>query len=93
MQVKVDSLNESLDGWKVRIKVTLSEEEFSQLDHSAIGNIEDFQIDVEGHTLYFSSFLSVEEPWEDEPIEELVKAIKLEVEYRMKCLLTIESNW
>ena len=87
MQVNVDCLNESFNGWKVRIKVTLSNEEFSQLDHRAIGNIEDFQIDVEGHTLYFSSFLSLEEPWEDEPIEELVKAIKLEVEYRVKGLL------
>jgi hypothetical protein len=87
MQVNVDCLNESLNGWKVRIKVTLSHEEFSQLDHSAIGNIEDFQIDVKGDALYFNSFLSVEEPWEDEPIEELVKAIKLEVKYRMKGLL------
>jgi hypothetical protein len=28
----------------------------------------------------------VAEPWEDEPLEELVRAIKLEVEYRVKRL-------
>jgi hypothetical protein len=87
MQIDVDCLNESVNGWKVRIKVTLPNEEFSQFDQDLIRNIEDFQIDVKGHTLYFSSFLSIAEPWEDEPLEELIKSIKLEVEYHMKKVL------
>lgn len=87
MQIDVDCLDESVNGWKVRIKVTLPIEEFSQLDLDLIRNINDFQIDVKGHTLYFNSFLSIAEPWEDEPLEELVKSIKLEVEYHMKRLL------
>lgn len=87
MQIDVDCLDESGNGWRVRIKVILSNEEFSQLDGDAIGNLEDFQIDVNDHTIFFSTFLSIAEPWEDEPLEELVKAIKLEVEYRMKSLL------
>ena len=80
MQIYVDCLDESNNGWKVRIKVTLSSEEFSRLDQDRIKNIEDFQIKSKNHALYFKSFLSIVEPWEDEPLEELIKSIKLEIQ-------------
>ena len=87
MQIYVDCLDESNNGWKVRIKVTLSSEEFSRLDQDLIKNIEDFQIKSKNHALYFNSFFFFFLPWEDEPLEELIKSIKLEVEYHMKRLL------
>lgn len=87
MQVDVDYLDESGKGWNVRVKVVLSTEELSQLNTASIQDIEDFKIDIHGSVIYFNSFLSIVEPWEDEPLEELIKAIKLEVEYMVKGLL------
>jgi len=87
MQVDVDYLEESSKGWNVRVKAVLSTEELSQLNKISIQDIEDFKIELDGSTIYFNSFLSIAEPWEDEPLEELIKAIKLEVEYRVKGLL------
>lgn len=87
MQIDIDHLEESDKGWDVRVKAILSSEEFSQLNTSSINDIEDFKVDIHGSVIYFNSFLSIAEPWEDEPLEELVKAIKLEVEYWVLRLL------
>ncbi len=87
MQVDVDYLEESGKGWNVRVKAVLSTEELSQLNTTSIQDIEDFKIEMDGSVIYFNSFLSIAEPWEDEPLEELIKAIKLEVNYRLKDLL------
>lgn len=87
MQVDVDYLEESGNGWNVRVKVVLSTEELSKLNTVSIQDIEDFKIEMDGSVIYFNSFLSIAEPWEDEPLEELIKAVKLEVEYRVKVLL------
>lgn len=87
MQIDVGSLKESDRGWDVQLKVTLSLEEISQIDQSALRDDGDFKVDPEDSSLlYFHSLLSVAEPWEDEPLDELVRAIKLEVEYRVKRL-------
>ena len=87
MKVVVDYLEESGKGWNVRVKAVLNTGELSQLNSDSIQDIEDFKINIEGSVIYFNSFLSIGEPWEDEPLEELIKAIKLEVEYRLKALL------
>ncbi|MDO5836144.1 MAG: hypothetical protein Q4P17_06515 [Methanobacterium sp.] len=87
MQVDIDHLEESDKGWDVRVKAILNSEEFSQLNTASINDIEDFKVDIHGSVIYFNSFLSIAEPWEDEPLEELVKAIKLEVEYWVLRLL------
>ncbi len=90
MQVDVGGLEESDQGWNIRINVILTTEELSQLDYDALKDVEDFKIETEGNILYFNGFLSIAEPWEDEPLEELLKAIKLEIEYRMNRLLVDE---
>lgn len=87
MQIDVDYMEESGKGWTVRVKVVLSTEELSKLNTVSIQNIEDFKIEMDGSVIFFNSFLSIAEPWEDEPLEELIKAVKLEVEYRVKGLL------
>ncbi|EKF84976.1 hypothetical protein [Methanobacterium formicicum] len=87
MQVDVDCLEESGQNWNVRIKVLLTTEELSLMDYEALKHLEDFNIEIKAPIIYFNSFLSIAEPWEDEPLEELINSIKLEVEYRMKILL------
>ncbi|MBI5459868.1 hypothetical protein [Methanobacterium sp.] len=90
MQVDVDFLEKSDQDWKVRMKVILTKDELSRIDHDALKEVEDFQIEIKDDILYFKSFLSIAEPWEDEPLEELLKATKLEVEYWMRKLLNEE---
>ncbi len=87
MQVGVDFVNKSGDGWKVRLNVNLSAEELSRLNIELFDRFEDFIISLEGSNLYFDCFLNTEEPWEDEPLEELLKAIKIEVKYHAQALL------
>lgn len=87
MQVDVDCLDEYGKGWKIRVKAILTTEEFSKLDSDSLLDIEDFKIDVKEPVIYFNSFLSIAEPWEDEPLEELVKSVKLEVNYRLNGLI------
>ena len=87
MQVDVDSVNELDKGWMVRLNVNLSSEELSKLNQKAINRHEDFDIFLDGSKLYFNCFLNKDEPWEDEPLEELLKAIKIEVKYRAQALL------
>ncbi|MFA0834524.1 MAG: hypothetical protein ACC609_11020 [Methanobacterium formicicum] len=87
MQVDVDCLEESGQNWNVRIKVLPTTEELSLMDYEALKHLEDFRIEIKAPIIYFNSFLSIAEPWEDEPLEELINSIKLEVEYRMKILL------
>lgn len=85
MNIEVDSLKELNEGWDVQIKVTLSMEEMSQIDQSALKDDGDFRVNPEDPSvLYFQALLSLAEPWEDEPLSELIRAIKLEVEYRVK---------
>jgi hypothetical protein len=87
MQVDVDCLEESGQNWNVRLKVLLTTDELSLIDYEALEDLEDFNIEIKAPIIYFKSFLSIVEPWEDEPLEELIKSIKLEVEHRMRSLL------
>lgn len=87
MQVDVDFVDKLDNGWKVRLNVKLSADELSRLDHESVNTFKDFNISLDGSNLYFDCFLNTEEPWEDEPLEELLKAIKIEVEYHAKAFL------
>ncbi|NYB52356.1 MAG: hypothetical protein HVN35_07365 [Methanobacteriaceae archaeon] len=87
MHVNVEWVDKTLNGWNARINVTLSVDEISRLDKDSICNIEDYSIDIEGSSLKFDCFLNNDEPWEDEHLEELLKALKLEVEYHVHGLL------
>lgn len=87
MKVDVERVNEKVNGWDVRFNVKLSSDELSRLDQSLIPQIEDFEIDQKGSVLYFNCYINTGEPWEDEPLEELIKALKHEIEYRTNSLL------
>lgn len=87
MQVDVDFVNKLNDGWKVRLFVKLSSEELSMLNMDKLDSIEDYTVNFEGSDLHFDCFVNTEEPWEDESLEELIKAIKIETEYHVQALL------
>jgi hypothetical protein len=87
MQVEVDEVNELEKGWKVRLNVNLTPEEFSRIDSDSINEVEDFNIFIGDSSLYFDCLVNTCEPWEDEPLEELLKALKFEVEYHVQSLL------
>lgn len=87
MEIEVSGLDEHERGWNVEVMVTLTPEELSQLDEDSIRFIDDFDINLENSVLYFNCFFDKCEPWEDEPLEEILKAIKLEVGYKTRELL------
>lgn len=86
MKVEIDQTNKIDNGWNVKIKVILSSEELSNLNQESITKIEDFNIILVDSTLYFDCFTDTREPWEDEPLEEILKALKFEVEYHVNGL-------
>ncbi|MGI6482008.1 MAG: hypothetical protein ACOX08_01870 [Methanobacterium sp.] len=87
MQINVDLVKEINNGWEVRLIVKLSLEERSRLNQNLINNFEDYDVNFDGSNIYFNVFVNTEEPWEDESIEELIKAIKIEAEYHTQSFL------
>jgi len=88
MNVKVKNLEKTGKGWNIFLRVELDESELSRLDRNSLGKIEDFQVDLKRDELYFQCYMETSEPWEDEPLEELLKALKLEVEYKVNQVLS-----
>jgi hypothetical protein len=87
MQVEVICVDKYEKGWNAKVKVILTPEELSHLNKDSISLIEDFDVNLENSVLYFNCFFDKSEPWEDEYLEEILKAIKLEVEYKTRKLL------
>lgn len=87
MQINVDLVKEINNGWEVRLIVKLSLEERSRLNQNLINNFEDYDVNFNGSNIYFNVFVNTEEPWEDESIEELINAIKIEAEYHTQSFL------
>ena len=88
MNVGVENLEKTEKGWNIFLRVELDEAELSRLDRNSLGKIEDFQVDLKRDELYFQCYMETSEPWEDEPLEELLKALKLEVEYKVNQVLS-----
>jgi hypothetical protein len=88
MNVGVENLEKTEKGWNIFLRVELDEAELSRLDRNSLGKIEDFQVDIKRDELYFQCYMETSEPWEDEPLEELLKALKLEVEYKVNQVLS-----
>jgi hypothetical protein len=88
MNVGVKNLEKTGKGWNIFLRVELDESELSRLDRNSLGKIEDFQVDLKRHEIYFQCYMETSEPWEDEPLEELLKALKLEVEYKVNQVLS-----
>jgi hypothetical protein len=89
MNVGVENLEKTEKGWNIFLRVELDEAELSRLDRNSLGKIEDFQVDLKRDELYFQCYMETSEPWEDEPLEELLKALKLEVEYKVNQVLSL----
>ena len=83
MKPVIETLEKSEQGWDVTIKVELESDQLRHLDESKLKKIEDWEIFLENNFIYFKGELSTSEPWEDEPIEELVNSTLHEVEWRL----------
>lgn len=88
MNVGVENLEKTEKGCNIFLRVELDEAELSRLDRNSLGKIEDFQVDIKRDELCFQCYMETSEPWEDEPLEELLKALKLEVEYKVNQVLS-----
>lgn len=82
MNIELENLEKSGKGWKICLRV-----DEININPDSIKKIEDWQVTLTESQLYFEGFMDISEPWEDEPVEELVKAAKLEVEWKVKQLL------
>jgi hypothetical protein len=89
MNVEVENLEKINQGWTILLRVEMDEIEHSKLDRNSLGKIEDFQVDLKKDKLYFQCYMENSEPWEDIPLEELLKALKLEVEYKVNQVLSL----
>jgi len=89
LDLVIENLEKTGKGWNIFLRVELDEEELSRLDRRSLGKIEDFQVDLKGDVIYFQIYMEISEPWEDEPLEELLKALKLEVEYKVNQVLSL----
>jgi hypothetical protein len=87
MNIEIESLEKNGKGWNIFLRVELEDTELSKLDLDALEEVEDYKVYLMGDELFFQGYLEILEPWEDEPLEELLKAIKLEVEYKVNQLL------
>jgi hypothetical protein len=81
MNVELEKLEKFGDGWNICLRVNEK-----NINPDSIKKIEEWQVTLKEDQLYFEGFMDLSEPWEDEPLEELVKAAKLEVEWNLKKL-------
>ena len=88
MKVDIKNLEKEGKKWNIILKVELDKNELSRLDQNSLMKIHDFQVDLIGNIIYFQRYVEISEPWEDLPIEEFIKNLKLEVEYKLNQLLT-----
>ena len=83
MNLQVSNVEKIGKGWNIVLRAEMDEEELSRLDLKALKEIEDLKVDLIVNELFFQSYMETTEPWEDEPLEELLKALNLEVEYKV----------
>lgn len=81
MNVELDKLEKSGNGWKICLRV-----DEININPDLIKKIKDWQVKLKENQLYFEIFMDNSEPWEDESIDELVKAAIIEVKWKLKQL-------
>jgi hypothetical protein len=87
MNLNVYQVRELTTGWEVCLKLKLEENEVEKLPVDKLMTLKDYEIIYKGNITYFKVFMDLSEPWEDEPLEELLKAITKELKYQIKLLL------
>lgn len=78
MNVELEKLEQSGSGWNICLRV-----EDLKIKEDNLNKIQDWQVTLKDNQLYFECYMDLSEPWEDEPLEELVKAAKLEVQWKI----------
>lgn len=87
MHIEIKDLEKRDNGWMVCVKITLDGEEQARFSPSRLESEEDYRIYYEDKTLYFSRYFDKSEPWEDEPLDELIEGIKGEIIYKVNHML------
>lgn len=91
MDIKIKNLEKVTEGWNLCIEVELNAEECSKFKPELINEVEDYKITLKDNNLYFKRYFSISEPWEDEPLEEVLDGMKDEVEYKVREILGEEG--
>ncbi len=87
MDVKIKNLEKVTEGWNLCIKVELDHEEYSKFKPELINKLEDYKLIIKDTNFYFQRYFNISEPWEDEPLEEVLDGMKYEVEYKVREIL------
>jgi hypothetical protein len=87
MNLDVYQVKEKNHGWDICLKLELEESDVDKLLIHKLRTLEDYEIFPKGNDVYFKVFMDLSEPWEDEPLEELLKAIIKELKYQINLLL------
>jgi hypothetical protein len=80
MEVTLHSVEREKDGWLITLQTQLD----PPLDQEALEKMEDWEVSFQEDQVYFKNYFDLSEPWEDEPLEEIVKAAILEVGWKLK---------
>ncbi|WJI08658.1 hypothetical protein FGU46_00400 [Methanobacterium sp. CWC-01] len=83
MDVTLHSVEGKDKGWLI----TLQSQFQPDMNRKELMKMEDWEITIQGEQIYFKNYFDLSEPWEDEPLEEIIKAATLEVEWKLKRLL------
>jgi predicted metal-dependent hydrolase len=83
MIMSVKNVEKRYNGWDVCLQVELDGDELDKLKLEELMKVEEYQISQKGNITYFQAFMDLSEPWEDETLEELLKAIQKEVELKL----------
>jgi hypothetical protein len=80
MDVTLHKVDREKEGWFITIKANLD----PSVDREALEKIEDWEVSFQKDYVFLKNFFDRSEPWEDEPLEEMVKAAILEVEWKLE---------
>ncbi|MEN6328823.1 MAG: hypothetical protein ABFC91_00840 [Methanobacteriaceae archaeon] len=80
MDIKLENVESEGEGWLITIQADLE----PSLDRETLHQMEDWEVTFQEDYLYLQGYFDLSEPWEDEPLEEIVKAALKEVEWMLK---------
>lgn len=83
MRVTIHNVEREKDGWLITFSAKLE----PSLDRDDLKMMEDWEVSFQDDYVFLKNYFDLSEPWEDEPLEEIIKAATLEVEWKLKQLL------
>jgi lipopolysaccharide biosynthesis protein len=87
MKIDVYDVSKKNKGWEICLRLELEEKKTELIKIQDISSFNDYQVFYKDDTIFFKVYMDLSEPWEDEPLEELLKAVKKELEYKLNLIL------